>query len=412
MKNIIQSIKGTREFYPEDMAIHQWLYQNIRQVSESFGYQEYDGPFLEPLSLYAAKSGDELVKEQSYVFPDRGGDPITLRPELTPSLARMVAQRQKQLTFPLRWWSFGPFWRYEKPQKGRSREFFQWNIDLIGVDSLAADAEIIAIGSLFLKALGFSPDQVQIKINNRNLMNIELDRLLIPQNTRPDVLRFIDRRDKLTFDSWKAYAFELGLSEHQFEGIQELLNNKDLWKQSEDMKLFFEMIDAFGVTEWVSYSPEIIRGLDYYTGIVFEAWDNDGEFRAILGGGRYDNLVREIGGEPLTGTGFAMGDVVMTLVLKKFSKIPEELGTTPAKILFTVFNEDFQTRSISLAHEIRQAGIFISCYPEPVKLSKQLKYADRMGYSFVIIYGPDEYEKGSVIIKKLKTGEHIIVLLL
>jgi histidyl-tRNA synthetase len=135
MKNIIQSLKGTRDFYPEDMAIRNWLYRNIRSVSESFGYQEYEGPFLESIALYAAKSGEELVKEQSFVFPDRGGDLITLRPELTPTLARMVAQRQRALAFPLRWWSFGPFWRYERPQKGRTREFFQWNIDLIGVDT-------------------------------------------------------------------------------------------------------------------------------------------------------------------------------------------------------------------------------------------------------------------------------------
>ena len=149
MKNIIQSVKGTREFYPYEMALRSWLYSKIRTVSELFGYQEYDGPFLESIDLYAAKSGEELVKEQSFVFPDRGGNLITLRPELTLSLARMVAQKQNELIFPLRWWSFGPFWRYEKPQKGRSREFFQWNIDLIGVNSPEADAELVAICAEF-----------------------------------------------------------------------------------------------------------------------------------------------------------------------------------------------------------------------------------------------------------------------
>src|SRR5512136_1852473 len=155
MKNIIPPVKGTRDFYPEQMIIHTWLYETVRQVSEQFGYQEWEAPLLETIDLYAAKSGDELVNQQSFVFQDRGGDLITLRPELTPSLARMVAARQKQLIFPLRWWSFGPFWRYERPQRGRTREFFQWNIDLIGSNSVQADAEIAAISAEFFRSIGF-----------------------------------------------------------------------------------------------------------------------------------------------------------------------------------------------------------------------------------------------------------------
>src|SRR4030065_2828218 len=167
MKGIIQPLKGTRDFYPEIMAVRTWLYNTIRQVSESFGYQEYEAPFLESIELYAAKSGEELVKEQSFVFPDRSGNLITLRPELTPSLTRMIAKRTRQLTFPLRWWSFGPFWRYERPQKGRTREFFQWNIDLVGIDTPEADAELVAIITSFFKRVGLSPQQTVILVNNR-----------------------------------------------------------------------------------------------------------------------------------------------------------------------------------------------------------------------------------------------------
>ena len=163
----IASVKGTRDFYPEDMAFQRWLYASIRAVSEQFGYQEYDGPFLERVELYAARSGDELVREQSFVFPDRSGELIALRPELTPSLARMIAARSKVLPRPIRWWSFGPFWRYEQPQRGRSREFFQWNIDLLGVNSPEADAEIAAIAAAFLRRVGLGPDAVRIFINNR-----------------------------------------------------------------------------------------------------------------------------------------------------------------------------------------------------------------------------------------------------
>ena len=162
-KQTVKSVKGTRDYYPEDMAIRTWLYDNMRGVSEEFGFQEYEGPILETLDLYASKSGEEIVEKQSYVFEDRSGEKITLRPELTPSLARMVAKKQGQLTFPLRWWSFGPFWRYERPQKGRTREFFQWNIDMIGEDSAGADAELVIIAASFLKRVGLNADEVQIK---------------------------------------------------------------------------------------------------------------------------------------------------------------------------------------------------------------------------------------------------------
>ncbi len=210
MKTSIQSVKGTREFYPEDMAARRWLNQKIREVSELFGYEEWDGPFLEKIDLYAAKSGEELVKEQSFVFEDRGGEPITLRPELTPSLARMIAQRQNQLIFPLRWWSFGPFWRYERPQKGRTREFFQWNIDLIGSESPEADAEIIAVAATFLRQVGYQPEQVQIVLNNRRLMNEVLNGLDIPEEKHASIFKLIDKRGKLSPQGWHDYAKEIG----------------------------------------------------------------------------------------------------------------------------------------------------------------------------------------------------------
>lgn len=213
MKSTIQSLKGTRDFYPEEMAIRSWLYQTVRKVSEAFGYQEYDAPFLESIELYAAKSGEELVKEQSFVFPDRGGDLITLRPELTPSLARMIAQRQRQMVYPQRWWSWGPFWRYERPQKGRTREFFQWNIDLIGVAQPEADAEMVAVAASFFREVGLQPDQISILVNNRRLMDSEFEKLQIPKGQRPDVLRLIDRRDKMSPAEWAGYAREIGLSE-------------------------------------------------------------------------------------------------------------------------------------------------------------------------------------------------------
>ena len=226
MANIVQSVRGTRDFYPEQMAVRNWLNSKIRYVSQLFGYQEYDGPFLERLELYAAKSGEELVKEQAYVFEDRGGEEIALRPELTPSLARMVAQRQGQLVYPMRWWSFGPFWRYEKPQKGRTREFFQWNIDIIGIDSIEADAEIVAIAASFLKQVGLTADQVGVFVNDRKFMDEQLAKLgVCSVDSRRKVFQLIDRRDKLRRDAWVELGSSYGLSNEVITGVESLISN-------------------------------------------------------------------------------------------------------------------------------------------------------------------------------------------
>ena len=407
MKPTIQAVKGTREFYPENMANRQWLYGQIRKVSELFGYQEWDGPFLEKIDLYAAKSGEELVKEQAFVFSDRGGESVTLRPELTPSLARMVAQKQNELVYPLRWWSFGPFWRYERPQKGRTREFFQWNIDQVGVNSPEADAELVAICATFFNIVGISSAQVQISINHRKLMEQELLALGIATENHKVVFRLIDRRDKMRVDEWNQYGIENGLSLGDLENLKKLLDDKELWKKSAELVRIFNALEKMGVKEYVRYDPSIIRGLDYYTGIVFEAWDVTGDGRAILGGGHYDNLVSDVGGDPLPGVGFAMGDVMATLMLQKFEKLPES-GKLADTALVTVFDDTLLGNSLNLASQLRNEGIKAICYPEAAKLQKQLKFADRMGIQVVLVLGPDEAQNGQVTIKNLTTRSQIL----
>ena len=404
MKNIIPPVKGTRDFYPEQMAVRAWLYGTVRRVSESFGYQEYEAPILESLDLYAAKSGEELVKKQSYVFTDRGGDEITLRPELTPSLARMIAQKQGELVFPTRWWSFGPFWRYEKMQKGRSREFFQWNIDMLGVNSPEADAELIAIAAGFLKAVGLTPEKASILVNNRRFMDVEFEALAIPNEKKPEVSALVDRREKMEPVAWDTYALEIGLTSGQLDGLKKLLADRDGWKRSDELVRLFAALKALGVDEYVHFDPNIMRGLLYYTGTVFEAFDVSGSVRrAILGGGRYDNLLKDVGGEPLPAVGFAMGDVVVGVILQELSLIPT-LAVSPASVLVTVFSDDLQPESLKLAAELRRAGINVSCYPEPVKLPRQFKYADRMGMRVVLVLGPDEVANGKVTVKDLSSG--------
>ena len=409
MKPTIASVKGTRDFYPEEMAVRNFLYSTARKVSESFGYQEWDAPFLETIDLYAAKSGEELVKEQAFVFPDRGGDLITLRPELTPSLARLVAQRQRGLTYPLRWWSWGPFWRYERPQKGRTREFFQWNIDLIGVDTPQADAEMIAIAAAFLRGAGLMPEQVNLLVNNRKLINTELGALGIAPERRKEVIKLVDRRDKLAAAAWEAQAAEIGLDAAQLDGLKALLDDRELWRKSPELTTTFAMIEALGLGAYVRFAPHIIRGLDYYTGTVFECWDRDGEFRAILGGGRYDNLVSDVGGEPLPAVGFAMGDLVISLVLKKFGCIPGDTGDSPAKVLVTVFDEGSMAASFRLAAELREQGFKTAVYPESAKLARQFKYGDKMGMRAALVLGPDELAAGNVALKDLRSGEQQVI---
>lgn len=400
----ISSVKGTRDFYPKEMAIRNWLVGKVRAVSESFGYQEYEGPYLERLELYAAKSGEELVKEQSYVFPDRNGDMLALRPELTPTLARMIAARVKSLPTPIRWWSYGPCWRYEKPQKGRTREFFQWNIDLLGIESPGVDAELAAIAASFFRSVGLSSETVRILVNSRKLVDRQLAGLGVPAARRIEIYHLIDRKEKLTATDWDAYAKEMGVDDDLLHGLKTMLADREAFRNSPDLAAFFDCAQALGVANYLAYEPTIIRGLDYYTGVVFEARDASGAHRAILGGGRYDNLVADVGGDPLPAMGFAMGDVVVGLVMEQAGVIPD-LRTGPADVLVTNFDADLEQQGLRLANDIRQAGLKAEWYPESARMGKQLKYADRFNIPVVVIQGPEEVEAGSVTVKEMQSGE-------
>ena len=398
------AVKGTRDFYPEDMAYRRWLYAKIRQVSESFGYQEYEGPYLERLELYAAKSGEELVREQSFVFEDRGGEMIALRPELTPTLARMVAARGKSLMRPLRWWSFGPFWRYERPQKGRAREFFQWNIDLMGEDSPQADAEIAAVGASFFRAVGLAPDVVRILVNDRRLADAQLEGVGILPEQRPQAFRLIDRIDRVRMDDWSEQGQEAGFSNEQLESLVQIARDDQGVESSAELIEFLGSVEALGVRDYFEYDPSVVRGLDYYTGIVFEARDVAGNYRAILGGGRYDDLVAAVGGDPLPATGFAMGDMVLRLTLDEYSE-QADFSPSQAQVFVPTFDESTRQASLGLSAELRSAGFSVEWYPSLARLPKQLKYADRLGIPLAAIIGPDELEAQTVALKDLRSGE-------
>ncbi len=403
-KVIVQSVKGTRDFYPGDMAIRIWLYDMVRKVSESFGYQEWEAPILEKLELYAAKSSEELAMKQSYVFPDRSDEMIMLRPELTPSLARVIAQRQRQLTYPLRWWSFGPFWRYEAPQKGRSREFFQWNIDQIGIDTPEADAEMVAIVASLFRAVALTPEDVTIQVNDRQLVNREIEKINVTPEQHQAVLNWIDRREKMKPAAWDAYGTNIGLTAGQIEQTKAFLLNDDLWRESPTLVRVFEILKAMGVADYVKYDSSTIRGLPYYTGIVFEAFDVRGSVkRSILGGGRYNNLMAAVGGDPMPAVGFAMGDLVITLILEELGLLPENVDDSPAPIMVTIFDDSTVGASFEIAAEMRAAGLKVAVYPAVDKLGKQFKYAGRIGAKVAIVLGPDEVAQNQVAVKNLIT---------
>ncbi len=409
MANKIQAVKGTREFYPQQMALRNYIYEKVAAAAQAFGYQEWDAPFIEMIDLYAAKSGEELVKKQSFTFQDRGGDFVTLRPELTPSLARMIAAKQGELTFPLRWWSFGPFWRYEQPQKGRAREFFQWNVDMLGANTPEADAELLAVGATFLRSVGLDANRALIYVNDRRLMDAQFDSLKIPAEKRLDVSNLIDRRSKMESGKWDAYALELGLSQTQLDGLKSMLSDFDLWKTSPELTRLFAALDALGVKEYVKFDPNIVRGLLYYTGTVFEAFDLSGSLkRAIFGGGRYDNLLADVGGQPLPAVGFAMGDVVVGIILQEANLLPN-FSPSPAHIFVTVFDETLWMQSLALSAQLRGAGLNVMVAPEVSKLPKQFKFADKMKMKFALVLGPDEAEKGLVVVKNLESGEQVQV---
>jgi len=406
MSNLIPPVKGTRDFYPEDWAFEMWFYDRVKEVSRLFGFEEYEGPTLERLDLYAAKSGEELVKKQAFTLKDQSGNILALRPEMTPTLARMVAQKAGELTFPVKWFTFGRRFRYEKPQKGRSREFFQWDCDILATENPEADAEVIAIAATLYQKVGLTPEEVRIKINDRKLLQDKLLSLGIPQRALVVAFRLIDKVRKVNREDFLAMAKDDGLTEDQTESILQIIEEKNAYLDSPWLLQIFEQLKKYGVAEYIEYDPAIVRGLEYYTRTVFEGWDVKGDFRSIWGGGRYDNLTAEVGGkEKIPGVGFAMGDMVMAEVLKANNQYPA-LETKAALVLVTVFSAELLDRSIEVANFLRSNGINTELFLEPEgKLDKQMKYADKKGIPFVIIIGPDEDKNKTVTLKNLKKSE-------
>ncbi len=404
-ENKIQTLKGFRDYYPREMSFQKWLYSKMQKVSESFGFEEYNGPIVEPLELYAAKSGEELVKKQSYVIQTKDESTIVLRPEMTPTLAKMVAAKENELVFPVKWFTYGARFRYEKPQKGRGREFFQWDVDILGSESVIADAEVISIAAYLYKELGLTSNEVVIKVNDRELVQESLIKSGVPKNKLKNVIKIIDKKEKVSQKDFFLMLTEEGLDKKTAENIQEYLSDTKAFKKSEWLSKLFELLIGFGVDEYVVYDPTIVRGLDYYTRTVFEGWDVKGEFRSIWGGGRYDNLTSDVGSKKkIPGVGFAMGNMVLEEILKENKKYPT-LDYKNCDVLVTIFSQSTQESAIKLSDKLRGVGARTEIYPGIVKLDKQLKYADKKAIDYVVILGENEMKNNKVILKNLKSGK-------
>lgn len=413
-KLLTQPYKGSRDFYPEDMKIRNFIFNTWKKVCKSYGYEEYDGPFLESFDLYTAKSGEELVNEQLYSFEDRGKRKVAIRPEMTPTLARMVAQKINELPRPIRWFSIPNLWRYEKPQRGRSREFYQLNVDIFGIEGIEADLEVISTSINIFKSFGAKEGMFEIRINNRRLADDVYKKIGIDQDQKKIVNKALDKKLKISKEEFNKWLQEdAKLSDSQLKDLNNYLDNPvplvtEMSKNSQGAKEIIdlmELVNKSNLNKFVKFDPTIIRGLDYYTGIVFEIFDlNPKNTRAMAGGGRYDDLVSLFGKEKLTGTGYAMGDITLLDFLTIWNLLPKI--ESECNYFVTVWPSEgskFLEKALEISNKLRSKGLNVQTWLDKnTKLNKQLKYADKKECKYVIIMGESEIKDNTITIKDLK----------
>ena len=396
-----ESYKGVRDFYPEDMAIQRYIFDMWSRTAESFGFERYDASILEAADLYRAKgaANDEMVNEQTYTFIDRGDREVTLRPEMTPSVARMVAKKARALSYPLRWYSIPNLFRYERPQRGRLREHWQLNCDIFGADDFAADVEMIALAQQTLIDMGATPDMFEIRINDRRLMERLYLALGVSANDIPTITRLNDRKNKIDDNEYREELQKIVADTTITEEIIIMLEKSD--EQTDVIVGLAEL----GITN-VVFDKSLARGFDYYTGTIFEIFDVSSENnRSLLGGGRYDNLTSMFGGESVSGIGFGMGDVTMRDFLETHQLLPSTIKNTAADVVIIPCSTLENLAGQKIAHQIRQAGLSVSTDIGTQKMRKRVGTAGEKGAKFVIILGEDEVASGILTIKNLNSGE-------
>ena len=410
-----QPYKGTRDFYPCDMKLRNWFFGKIRETLELSAFDEYNAPMIESLELYIAKSGEEIAKEQTYNFLDRGGRMLAIRPEMTPSVARMVAAKMGELNYPLKWFSIPNMYRYERPQRGRLREFWQLNVDIFGCDTYEADLDTVQSAINVLRAFGADESMFKVHINNRRFFN-DVIAAICGTDTEGSrkVSKIVDRKNKVTREAYVKDMNELGINEAQIEKIDALytMDVKEATALcpdsvgSKELISLFDALAATGLLKYCVFDFGIIRGLDYYTGTVFEVFDEDPENnRAMFGGGRYDNLVGLFAKiAKVSGVGYGMGDVTLENFLVSHNLVPDLYGED-YKVLVTRFEDVPYENYIALTDELRALGITSTVYIGTKKFGKQIDFAVKDKYSHVVIMGGDELTSGKVKIKNLNTRE-------
>jgi len=409
-----KALPGFRDFYPEELALRNHIFATWRSVAARYGFEEYDGPPVEPLDLYTQKSGDEIVA-QLYGFKDKGDRDVALRPEMTPTLARMVAAHAQALKKPIRWFSIPQLFRYERQQRGRLREHFQLNLDIIGEAGPLADAELIAAAIDILRAFGFGPKDVRARVSDRRVLRALLLGRGVTEAQLPAAFGVIDKSERVPREALEEMLRGAGLGNGETRAVLEIAALRGLdavtaalakvkggEEAGEPLRTAVEALAAMGLGDFVQVDLTIVRGLAYYTGIVFELFDSAQELRAICGGGRYDDLLKALGGPDLPALGFGMGDVVLGELLKE-RRVAPKASTELGAFLVAVGGDDVPT-VLRLAHALRDRGIAVEYGLRHAPVRKQLELAAARGAPRAVIVGPDERAAGVAVVRDLRAG--------
>lgn len=395
-----QPYKGTRDYYPEDKRVQNYIFETWKKVAESFGYEEYGAPLLEPLDIYAAKTGQEIVNEQTYTFTDRGERTVAIRPEMTPTVSRMLSRRQQETGFPARWYSIANFMRYERPQRGREREFWQLNADIFGVEGVEADAEIIKMADAIMKAFGAKAKMYTIRVNDRNLINYMMHEYLGLSAVQAELMiKLFDRKDKISHEDFRDQALEIFGEELGQEGLRKiakLLSAKtmgelpDELQKADELKEINNLFALLATSKVVNavFDISLMRGFDYYTGMVFEVFDNHPDNnRAMFGGGRYDGLVGLFGGESVPTVGMAPGATTTEVFLSSHGLLPKFTSTTD--IYMVVLGESLAGAQ-EVAARLRDEGVRVAVDITGRKLDRQMKAGIKMNVPYLMFVGEKE----------------------
>lgn len=424
MSASFQTLPGFRDFYPEDCAVRNHIFRLWRQAATRFGFVEWDAPVLEPLELFTEKSGEE-IRRQLFEFVDKGGRTVALRPEMTPSLARMVGAKAASLRRPVKWFSVSENYRYERMQKGRGRSFYQFNADILGEASCGADAEVIALVAGTFSETGLKAENVVIRLSDRTLW-VEFLNARVSAEKTPEVLSIIDKLEReapaVILEKLSAYVDDAAafleeirafVSVRSYDALEAFLNGfkgqarEKLLARLEDWRELLARLEALGVMPWVQLDLGIVRGLAYYTGFVFEAFERSGAGRALAGGGRYDHLVGKLGGADMPAVGFGMGDMTLRLALEERGLLPQFVNAPD----FYAIVLGPQERAVALRDvaALRESGVRVEYALKESAMGKQFKQAAAVGAPFALIYGPDEVAAGQVKVKDFASGREMVL---